>query len=80
MTPELPNERPEPNLMRPVLYTLPYLLLAYILSTGPLYWQIYAAFNIHQGGLLYYVYYPLVLANNIDYVRNFFDWYLQFWI
>jgi hypothetical protein len=80
MTPELPTERSDPNLTRFVLYSLPYLLLAYILSTGPLYWQIYGAYCVRGSGFLFYFYYPLVLANEIPYVRNFFDWYLQFWI
>jgi hypothetical protein len=80
MTSEPATEQSPPRLKRFLLYCVPYLLLAYILSAGPLYWQIQAAYCAHGSLFLYYFYYPLVLANEIEYVRNFFDWYLQFWI
>jgi hypothetical protein len=81
MTPEmLPDQPADYSKVRVLLYCLPYLLLAYILSVGPLYWQIHAAYCVRGSSFLYYVYYPIVLANEIPYVRNFYDWYLQFWV
>lgn len=63
------------------LYGPPYLLLLYVLSAGPMFWHIQEAYQISETkGFIYYFYYPLVRANDIDYVANFFDWYLQFWI
>ena len=63
------------------LYGPPYLLLAYILSVGPMYWKIHEAYQISETkGFVYRFYYPIVLANEIEYVSNFFDWYLEFWI
>ncbi|MFQ5733316.1 MAG: hypothetical protein ACE5KM_15350 [Planctomycetaceae bacterium] len=79
------NDVPPPSLSRRllagILYGPPYLLLLYILSAGPMYWRIHEAFQPGRfRGFVYYFYYPLVWANNIDYVSNFFDWYLDFWI
>lgn len=64
-------------------YIIPYLLLAYILSAGPFYWHIHAAY-IAEGDssdfLVRAFYFPLVLAcESSDYIANFFDWYIMLW-
>jgi len=67
-------------MLQRTLYTLPYLFILYVLSVGPLYWPIYAAYFLDGSVFLKWFYFPLVLACEIDYVANFFDWYLQFWV
>ncbi|GAB4143343.1 MAG: hypothetical protein Tsb009_14360 [Planctomycetaceae bacterium] len=63
-----------------VLYTLPYLFLAYILSAGPMYWEIYDAFQPHGSVVIRRLYYPIVLAcEHSDYISNFFHWYAMLW-
>jgi len=57
-----------------------YLLILYILSVGPLYWKIHEAYHLEGSRFLFYFYYPLVWAAEIDYVSNFLDWYIELWI
>ena len=62
------------------LYTFPYLLILYVLSTGPLYWQIYDAYQPDGSVFLRGLYYPVILAcESSDYVSNFFHWYAMLW-
>lgn len=61
-------------------YIVPYVLVVYVLSAGPLYWQIYDSFQPEGSAFLRGVYYPIVFAcENNDYVSNFFHWYAQLW-
>ena len=68
------------NKTRVVLYALPYLLILYVLSIGPMYWIIYEAYNLEGSTFAYWFYYPLVKASEIPFVARFLDWYLSFWI
>lgn len=63
-----------------ILYTLPYVFILYVLSIGPMYWTIYRAYRLEGSPLIRVLYYPLVRASEFDYVSNFFDWYIGFWI
>lgn len=76
------DESPPPqksNWVRAV-HLLPYLLLLYVFSAGPLYWQIYDAFQPEGSVLLRTLYYPIVFACEYnDYISNFFHWYAQLW-
>ncbi|WP_166824386.1 hypothetical protein [Thalassoroseus pseudoceratinae] len=56
--------------------------LLYVLSTGPMYWPIYEAYNI--GGrsidrLIYFLYYPIVLLCEFDWIAGWFEWYVGLW-
>ena len=57
-----------------------YCFLLYVLSVGPLYWEIYAAYVLNQSPFLQWFYLPLVKASEIDYVSNFLNWYISFWL
>ena len=59
-----------------------FTLLIYVLSTGPMYWPIYEAYNI--GGrsidrLVYILYYPIVLLCENEWIAGWFEWYVGMW-
>lgn len=56
-------------------------LILYVLSTGPMYWAIYEAFNTNGSSFLAKLYFPLVLACQYsDPICTWFDWYLGLWV
>lgn len=62
------------------MYILPYVFIAYVLSAGPLYWQIYDSYQPEGSAFLHALYAPIVYAcEKSDFVSNFFHWYAQFW-
>lgn len=77
--PSRPN-RPPISKTRIALYTLPYLLILYVLSIGPMYWVIYEAYNLEGSQFVRAFYYPLVIASEVPFIAKFLDWYLSFWI
>lgn len=56
------------------------LLILYVLSTGPLYWEIYEAFHANGSPWLAAFYYPVVLACQFEPVSDWFNWYVGLWI
>jgi hypothetical protein len=56
-------------------------LMVYVLSTGPMYWAIYEAFNTNGHSFLARLYYPIVLACQLsDTICAWFDWYVGLWV
>ena len=55
-------------------------LLAYVLSTGPMYWEIYEAYHANGSTWVALFYYPVVLACEFEPVSAWFDWYIGLWI
>ena len=56
-------------------------LILYILSTGPMYWLIYGAFNASGSTFLAKMYYPIALLCEMsETVCNWFDWYVGLWV
>lgn len=71
---------PRKNRWVRLAYWLPYLLIAYVLSAGPMYWHIYDAFHGDGSAFVFGFYFPIVSACEYsDYVSNFFHWYAQLW-
>ena len=77
------NEEPQSppkSIWRRGFYIVPYALLVYVLSAGPLYWRIYDAFQPEGSVFLRTLYYPIVfVCEHSDYASNFFHWYAQLW-
>lgn len=61
-----------------------YLLLGfalYVLSTGPFYWKIYAAYRLDGSPYLASLYLPLVLLSEAsDMFARWMDWYIGLWV
>lgn len=78
------RSRSEPSLSSRWQRILPHLgvysFLLYVLSVGPLYWEIYAAYVLNESPFLQRFYLPLVKASEIDYVSNFLNWYISLWL
>jgi hypothetical protein len=56
-------------------------LMLYVLSTGPMYWAIFEAFNTSGSSFLAKLYYPIALAcQHSDTICNWFDWYVGLWV
>ena len=56
-------------------------LLIYVLSTGPMYWLVYEAFNASGSTFLAKLYYPIALACEAsDTICTWFDWYVGLWV
>lgn len=56
------------------------LFLMYILSTGPMYWYVYEAYNMGGSSFLANFYGPIALMCQVDWIANWFDWYIGLWI
>ncbi len=76
--------QPEPDNSRgwKIYNIIAFVLLVYVLSTGPMYWPIYEAYNV--GGrsidrLIYAIYYPIVLLCENDWIAGWFEWYVGLW-
>ena len=68
------------RLLRAYCWTL-LILLLYVLSTGPMYWRIYEAYNLNTSSLLQRIYLPIVLlCESSDTVNSWFNWYVGLWI
>lgn len=80
MQPEVVESTSEKSALRAFLYSVPYALLFYVLSIGPMYWVIFRAYRLEGSAFIYWFYYPLVKLSDIPYVANFFDWYISLWI
>jgi hypothetical protein len=55
-------------------------LLAYVLSTGPMYWEVYEAYHANGSAWVALLYYPVVVACEYEPVAAWFDWYVGLWI
>lgn len=56
-------------------------LLVYVLSTGPMYWAVYEAFNASGSTFLAKLYFPIALAcEKSEVVCDWFDWYVGLWV
>lgn len=57
------------------------ILLAYVLSTGPMYWYIFEAYYLNGSTFIAKLYYPLVILCQLsDRINAFFDWYIGLWV
>jgi hypothetical protein len=53
----------------------------YVLSAGPMYWMIYAAYFLEPSPLLAIFYLPLVwLSGRSDLFATWLDWYVGLWV
>ena len=53
----------------------------YVLSVGPLYWQIYAAYRLEENSYLAPLYLPLVVLSQVsDTFARWMDWYIGLWV
>ncbi len=56
-------------------------LILYVLSTGPLYWPIFEAFNNRGSAFLAELYLPIAYAcDQNDTICDWFDWYAGLWV
>lgn len=76
----LDDDSTPPSRLVRLLYAIPYLLILYVLSVGPMYWKICEAYHLEGSRLVYVLYYPLVRAAEINYISNFLDCYIELWI
>lgn len=67
-----------------VLWLPVYLIIGfalYVLSAGPMYWEIYESFFLSEPSLIQILYLPLVwLSSNSDLFAGWMDWYLGLWV
>lgn len=73
------DRRSRDRLIRTYCWTL-VLLAVYVLSTGPMYWQIYEAYHTNGSSWIAALYFPLVLACEIPAVNDWFNWYIGLWL
>lgn len=77
----LSSQDPLKRFLTRLAWQMPYVFLFYILSAGPMYWRIYQAYHLADGSpLIKVLYFPLVKACEIDFVANWFNWYIGLWI
>ncbi|MCA9071336.1 MAG: hypothetical protein KDA84_20555 [Planctomycetaceae bacterium] len=56
-------------------------LIIYILSTGPMYWLIFAGYQASGSSFLANLYFPIVWAcEQSDLICTWFDWYVGLWV
>ncbi len=55
-------------------------LMLYVLSTGPMYWLIYEAYNMGGSSFLSKLYFPIAVACENDAICRWFDWYVGLWV
>lgn len=69
------------NLILRVYSRVMIVFLLYVLSTGPMYWAIYEAFNTSGSSFLAKLYYPIALVcQHSDLICTWFDWYVGLWV
>ena len=57
------------------------LFAIYVFSIGPMYWEIYEAYELDGSPFVAAVYYPVVWAcEHNRYVADWVDWYVGLWI
>ena len=59
--------------------TLIFLLL-YVLSTGPMYWSVYEAYNMGGSSFLARFYAPIAALCQVEFIADWFDWYIGLWV
>lgn len=56
-------------------------LILYVLSTGPMYWLIFAGYQASGSSIIANLYFPIVWAcQQSDVICNWFDWYVGLWV
>lgn len=73
------SPRPRQRLLRAYCW-IAAAFLAYVLSTGPMYWEVYEAYHANGSTWVALLYYPVVLACEFEPVATWFDWYVGLWI
>lgn len=57
------------------------ILLVYLLSTGPMYWRIHAAYNFRGSPFVAQLYYPVVKGCEAsETFSDVLDWYAGLWV
>jgi hypothetical protein len=64
------------------LYCQALILFAlYVFSIGPMYWEIYEAYELDGSPVVAAAYYPVVwTCERNEYVSDWVDWYVGLWI
>jgi len=75
------EEHPLRDLVLRIYCRVMIALLVYVLSTGPMYWAVYEAFNASGSTFLAKLYYPIALAcEKSEVVCDWLDWYVGLWV
>lgn len=55
--------------------------ILYVLSTGPMYWLVFAGYQASGSSFIANLYFPIVWAcQQSDVVCTWFDWYVGLWV
>lgn len=58
-----------------------FIFIIYVLSTGPMYWLIFAGYQASGSSFVANLYFPIVWAcQQSDVICTWFDWYVGLWV
>ena len=76
-----PSQTKDPHRwVRRYLSTLPWVLLIYLFSIGPVFWYWHSSFYMGGNAFLTKLYYPLLMLCEIDFIGEVVNNYIGLWI